>query len=76
MSTLDLSIIGNGNINALLDPRGKIVWSCLPRFDSDPIFCDLLIISAFQTPRPLPLALPAARRRGGARARRLRGTML
>ena len=42
MSTLDLSIIGNGNLSALLDGRGKIVWSCLPRFDSDPRFCALL----------------------------------
>ncbi len=42
MSSLDLSIIGNGNISALLDRRGRIVWSCLPRFDSDPRFCALL----------------------------------
>ncbi len=42
MSTLDLSIIGNGNYNALLDKQAKIVWSCLPRFDSDPRFCALL----------------------------------
>ena len=42
MSTLDLSIIGNGSYSALLDQRGKIVWSCLPRFDSDPRFCALL----------------------------------
>ena len=42
MSTLDLSIIGNGTYSALLDQRGKIVWSCLPRFDSDPRFCALL----------------------------------
>jgi len=42
LSTLDLSIIGNGNYSALLDQRGKIVWSCLPRFDSDPRFCALL----------------------------------
>ena len=42
MSTLNLSIIGNGSFNALIDPRGRIVWSCLPRFDSDPRFCALL----------------------------------
>ena len=42
MSSLDLSIIGNGNYSALLDRRGRIVWSCLPRFDSDPRFCALL----------------------------------
>lgn len=42
MTNLDLSIIGNGNYSALIDPRGRIVWSCLPRFDSDPRFCALL----------------------------------
>jgi GH15 family glucan-1,4-alpha-glucosidase len=42
VSTLNLSIIGNGSFNALIDPRGRIVWSCLPRFDSDPRFCALL----------------------------------
>lgn len=42
MSTLNLSIIGNGSFNALIDPRGRIVWSCMPRFDSDPRFCALL----------------------------------
>ena len=40
------------------------------------VFCDLLIISAIHTPHPLPLQMPVARRRGGARARRLRGTMI
>ncbi len=42
MTTLNLSIIGNGNFSALIDSQGKIVWSCLPRFDSDPRFCALL----------------------------------
>jgi GH15 family glucan-1,4-alpha-glucosidase len=42
VSTLNLSIIGNGSFNALIDPRGRIVWSCMPRFDSDPRFCALL----------------------------------
>ncbi len=42
MTTLDLSILGNGSFNALLDAHGKIVWCCLPRFDSDPRFCSLL----------------------------------
>jgi GH15 family glucan-1,4-alpha-glucosidase len=39
---LDLALIGNGRIAALLDTRGRIVWWCFPRFDSDPVFSRLL----------------------------------
>ena len=42
MSSLDLAVIGNCSICALLDQRARVVWSCLPRFDGDPVFCDLL----------------------------------
>lgn len=42
MSSLDLALIGNGSIGALIDPKGRIVWSCFPRFDGDPVFCSLL----------------------------------
>ena len=42
MSTLDLGVIGNSSFGALINPQGRIVWSCLPRFDGDPVFCDLL----------------------------------
>ena len=42
MQTLDLGLIGNGTISALITPRGEIVWSCMPRFDSDPVFSSLL----------------------------------
>lgn len=42
MSTLDLGLIGNCRISALINPQGEIVWSCMPRFDSDPVFCALL----------------------------------
>ena len=42
MSSLDLALIGNSNIAALIDARGAIVWSCIPRFDSDAVFCSLL----------------------------------
>ena len=41
-SSLDLGLIGNCQIGALLDVRGEIVWCCLPRFDGDPAFCSLL----------------------------------
>ena len=42
MSSLDLALIGNSNIAALIDARGAIVWSCMPRFDGDAVFCSLL----------------------------------
>ena len=42
MSSLDLGIIGNCAISALVDRTGTIVWSCFPRFDGDPLFCRLL----------------------------------
>ena len=42
MSGLDLALIGNSSVAALLDERARMVWSCLPRFDSDPAFCALL----------------------------------
>src|SRR5262245_66560830 len=40
--SLDLALIGNGTIGALVDPLGDIVWGCFPRFDGDPMFCSLL----------------------------------
>ena len=39
---LDLALIGNGRVAALVDRRARIVWWCFPRFDSDPIFSRLL----------------------------------
>ena len=33
MISLQLAVIGNGNIAALLDRRGRIVWTCWPRID-------------------------------------------
>lgn len=42
MNTLNLGLIGNGCISALVDDKAEIVWSCLPRFDSNPAFCSLL----------------------------------
>lgn len=42
MSGLDLGVIGNGIVAALVDPNGAIVWYCHPRLDGDPIFCRLL----------------------------------
>lgn len=41
-STLELAVIGNSRIGALIDTRASIVWMCVPRFDGDPVFCALL----------------------------------
>jgi GH15 family glucan-1,4-alpha-glucosidase len=40
--SLDLALIGNGTIAALIDRNGEIRWSCFPRLDGDPAFCSLL----------------------------------
>jgi GH15 family glucan-1,4-alpha-glucosidase len=42
MSQLDYALIGNCQISALLDKKARIVWSCMPRFDSPAIFASLL----------------------------------
>ncbi len=42
MNTLDLGLIGNCSIGALINPLAEIVWACLPRPDGDPVFCSLL----------------------------------
>jgi hypothetical protein len=39
---LDLGLVGNGSFGALVDARGRVVWSCLPAFDGDPAFGALL----------------------------------
>jgi len=42
LPNLDLGVIGNCQVAALIDARANIVWGCLPQFDSDPAFCRLL----------------------------------
>jgi GH15 family glucan-1,4-alpha-glucosidase len=44
MSSLELGIIGNCQVAALVDERARIVWCCLPQFDSNPAFGSLLDI--------------------------------
>ena len=46
MSLADLGLIGNCQIAALVDRRGAVVWACLPRFDSPPLFAALLDAAA------------------------------
>jgi GH15 family glucan-1,4-alpha-glucosidase len=40
--SLDLAVIGNCQVSALVDEMARIVWMCLPRPDGDPVFCSLL----------------------------------
>jgi Glycosyl hydrolases family 15/Trehalase-like, N-terminal len=42
MADLDLALLGNCQIAALLDRHARVVWACMPRFDGDPVFCGLL----------------------------------
>jgi GH15 family glucan-1,4-alpha-glucosidase len=37
-----LGLIGNCQLSALINHNGEIVWCCLPRFDSEPVFSTLL----------------------------------
>jgi GH15 family glucan-1,4-alpha-glucosidase len=41
-ASLSLGMVGNCAFSALIDPQGRVVWSCLPRFDGDPVFHALL----------------------------------
>lgn len=38
----DLGLIGNCQFSALVARSGAVVWCCLPRFDSEPVFASLL----------------------------------
>lgn len=42
VSSLELAVIGNCAVSALIDKRARIVWHCSPRFDSVPVFQSLL----------------------------------
>jgi GH15 family glucan-1,4-alpha-glucosidase len=37
-----LGLIGNCQLSALVERSGEVVWCCLPRFDSEPVFSTLL----------------------------------
>ena len=38
----DMGLIGNCQCSALVERSGGVVWCCLPRYDSEPIFSTLL----------------------------------
>ena len=42
MSDLELGVIGNCAVAALINRDACVVWYCLPRFDGDPVFHTLL----------------------------------
>lgn len=42
MNDLNLALIGNCIIGALVNESAEIVWGCFPRFDGDAVFCSLL----------------------------------
>ena len=42
MTSLELALIGNGSVSALINAVGEIVWACFPGMDGDPAFCSLL----------------------------------
>jgi GH15 family glucan-1,4-alpha-glucosidase len=39
---LDLAPVGNCTMASLIDRRGRHVWACAPRYDSEPVFSALL----------------------------------
>lgn len=41
-ASLALGVVGNCAVSALIDRLGRVVWSCLPRVDGDPVFHALL----------------------------------
>ena len=38
----DFGLIGDGSTAALVGRDGCVAWMCVPRFDSEPLFCSLL----------------------------------
>lgn len=52
MSTLELGVVGNGTLAALIDGAGTIVWCGFPRLDGDPVFNSLVNGGASANPDP------------------------
>ena len=42
MRLADMGLIGNCQLSALVHRSGAIVWCCMPRFDSEPVFASIL----------------------------------
>ena len=41
-ASLELGVIGNCEVAALIDEHARIVWGCFPALDGDPVFCSLI----------------------------------
>ncbi len=52
-NSLDLAPIGNCSFSALVNRHGQIVWSCMPHFDGDPVFCAL--VNGSEKPKDEPV---------------------
>lgn len=39
---LDLAVVGNSEVAAIVDAQARLIWMCLPRPDGDPVFSALL----------------------------------
>ena len=59
----DLGLIGDGSTCALVGVDGAIEWMCVPRFDSEPLFCGLLDCSRGGRFTIAPEQVVAARQR-------------
>src|ERR1700761_55227 len=42
MDLENLGIVGNCQYSAIIANTGEVVWCCMPRFDSEPVFSTLL----------------------------------
>lgn len=42
IQSLDLGVVGNASLAALIDREAGVSWMCAPRMDGDPVFCGLL----------------------------------
>jgi GH15 family glucan-1,4-alpha-glucosidase len=70
---LNLAVIGNCQIAALIDAGGAIVWACLPRLDGDPVFSALLSPVGDGAPGAFSIAMEGAAQ---IRQRYLRNTAI
>src|SRR5215468_7845031 len=59
----DMGLIGDGTTAALVSLDGSIPWLCLPRFDSEPVFCGLLDVATGGHFTVAPTDLQNARQR-------------
>ena len=59
----DLALLGDGTTAALVARDGAVMWLCVPRFDSDPLFCSILDVHRGGSFRIAPEQLVESRQR-------------